>query len=282
MVGSSQVEYWEHGRRFVARYIWPKGEKEIARLDLQHAILKTALAGNVFAPVEEPTRVLDLAAGSGIWCVEVARQFPHARVMGTDLDPKPLHALQVRLARAHGFPGNCMFEPHPIDVLRKLPFQSGAFSLVHTRHIAPFMSMPSWVNLIREMTRVAAPGGWLELVESEMPDCAGEHYQALIAAFIRWSKTHLGYYSIGQHFESLLAAAGLTAITIKQHVIGGTLSSQIALNMLRGLTLSADTIVRQGWMDEETIKDHLRHLPREMATGMTWHVYIGYGQKPAA
>lgn len=39
------------------------------------------------APLESPRKVLDVGAGTGIWAIEFADQFPSTEVIGTDLSP---------------------------------------------------------------------------------------------------------------------------------------------------------------------------------------------------
>src|SRR6266851_3835419 len=70
------------GRRHVTGipYALPKDLQEISRLDFQHYIYRNVLRGNFLVPLTDPTAILDVAAGTGIWGKEMAQQFPQARV----------------------------------------------------------------------------------------------------------------------------------------------------------------------------------------------------------
>jgi cyclopropane fatty-acyl-phospholipid synthase-like methyltransferase len=57
-------------------------------------LLKSARKGNFSAPikVEGDFTILDLGCGGGIWSLEVAAQYPSARVLAVDMKaPQTLH-----------------------------------------------------------------------------------------------------------------------------------------------------------------------------------------------
>ncbi|KAG8911089.1 hypothetical protein FRC00_007083 [Tulasnella sp. 408] len=67
-------------------------------LDVQHEMLKSAAGGlylgreavqRALTPRADDsvTRVLDLGTGSGKWAIDMAKEFPHADVLGVDLAP---------------------------------------------------------------------------------------------------------------------------------------------------------------------------------------------------
>lgn len=65
----------------------PNDEIEQDRMDMQHHALKTTLGQLYFAPIEKPSKILDVGTGSGIWTIEVADLHPQAEVFGVDLSP---------------------------------------------------------------------------------------------------------------------------------------------------------------------------------------------------
>jgi ubiquinone/menaquinone biosynthesis C-methylase UbiE len=88
---------------------------------MQHACRLT-LGGNVFAPIPpNSTKILDVGTGSGLWCVEVANQFPNANVYGLDLSP--IHRKDA--------PSNCQFVVG--DLNDGLKFEDNSTDLVHSR-----------------------------------------------------------------------------------------------------------------------------------------------------
>ena len=68
--------------------MFPNDDEEKERLDTMHQIAGLALDGKLFkAPIKNPSRILDLATGTGIWAIEVADMFPQAHVIRNDLSP---------------------------------------------------------------------------------------------------------------------------------------------------------------------------------------------------
>lgn len=63
-------------------------QNELDRLDLQHHVITLLLNGELhMAPLHNPEDVLDIGTGTGIWAIEMADRYPHARIVGTDLSP---------------------------------------------------------------------------------------------------------------------------------------------------------------------------------------------------
>ncbi|KIM31826.1 hypothetical protein M408DRAFT_327245 [Serendipita vermifera MAFF 305830] len=67
--------------------------------------------------------VLDLGSGSGAWCLDVAKQFPHAQVIGVNITPNS--------QKTHSH--NCRFETW--DINQGLSPFYGQFDLVHMRFV---------------------------------------------------------------------------------------------------------------------------------------------------
>lgn len=134
-------------------YMLPRHPSEIDRLDVQHYALRETLGANYLAPVGRARRVLDIGSGTGQWGFDVAAQHRRALVVGLDVEPgKPGAPPNYRFVRA--------------NLLRGLPFVSGAFDFVHQRLMAS-SAIPgaAWPRTLAELVRVTAPGGWVELVE---------------------------------------------------------------------------------------------------------------------
>ena len=81
------------------------------------------LGGNVFVPLTNPSKILDVGTGSGAWCAEVANQFPEATVLGLDLSP--IHRVDA--------PENCRFVVG--DLNDGLKFDDDSMDLVHSRYV---------------------------------------------------------------------------------------------------------------------------------------------------
>jgi SAM-dependent methyltransferase len=107
------------------------------------------LAG--IAANRRPTRVLELAAGTGILTAELVRALPAASITATDLNPA-----MVDWGRAH-VPGATW----EIADAQHLEFPPASFDLVVCQFGAMFF--PDRVGAFAEAARVLAPGGTLVL-----------------------------------------------------------------------------------------------------------------------
>lgn len=100
-----------------------------------------------WAPIESPKKVLDIACGTGIWAIQVAKQHPEATVVGTELSLiQPAHA-----------PPNCSFIREDAEdpwVFEEL------FDLVHLRAVCSCFADPRAV--MQKAFDQLAPGGWCE------------------------------------------------------------------------------------------------------------------------
>jgi SAM-dependent methyltransferase len=132
----------------------PRHETEIDRLDVQHYALREALKGNHVAPLERPGAVLDVGSGTGQWGFDLCAEFPEAMVVGLDLVP----------GKVDRRPGNYRYVK--ANVLEGLPFADGRFDFVHQRLMVTALPLTTWPDVVRDLVRVARPGGWIELVES--------------------------------------------------------------------------------------------------------------------
>lgn len=78
----------ENGRSYhkykEGQYFLPNDDIEQDRLNLQHHLWTLTLDGRLhIAPVDNPTRVLDIGTGTGSWALEYAERNPQATVIGT-------------------------------------------------------------------------------------------------------------------------------------------------------------------------------------------------------
>ncbi|CAE6409093.1 unnamed protein product, partial [Rhizoctonia solani] len=137
-------------------------EREFNRLNDQFQALKLMAGSNYTAPLPQlnsgkgPKDILDVATGSGIWVMEIAREFPHACVVGVDLSKPRLVCQDV--------PSNASFIM--ADVTKRFPFEDGSFDVVQMR-IVP--SITERTTIYKEIHRVLRPGGIIQLVELSPP-----------------------------------------------------------------------------------------------------------------
>ena len=103
-----------------------------------------------------PSRVLDVATGTGDLALEIQRRCPEARVLGTDFCPEML---------AHAAEGGVK-ETQVADAMN-LPFSDDEFDLVTVAF--GLRNMANWQDAVKEMSRVIQPGGHFLVLDFSLP-----------------------------------------------------------------------------------------------------------------
>lgn len=143
-----------HGRTYHAyrmgRYSLPNDEKENERLDIHHALIYRAMGDRLyFAPIgNNPSRVIDIATGTGIWPLQFSDQHPLSEVIGNDLSPT-----QTTMV-----PPNLKFIVD--DIEEDWNYESQPFDFVHARFLAG--AVGNWPRLMQQAFNCTKPGGWVE------------------------------------------------------------------------------------------------------------------------
>nr|BBH93673.1 hypothetical protein KTA_18720 [Thermogemmatispora argillosa] len=273
-----------HGsRRYLQEqpYLLPKDLGEVNRLDFQHYVLRSVLRGNYLAPIGQPRRILDVGCGTGQWAFELAHQFPHAEVIGLDLE-------QVKATTP---PPNYRFVQ--ADLLQGLPFDNNSFDFVHQRLLFLAIPLAAWPGAVQELARVTSPGGWIELVETgtaleDWLPCgpATQEFLRLAAqlAALRGIDTDKVLHSLARYLEE----AGLVKICYQPFAVplgewGGRLGALLALDCREGWkAISAPIAARFGKSEQEVLA-LIEQASREWNEFRTeWHFAVAYGQKPLA
>ncbi|WWC64242.1 uncharacterized protein I303_106851 [Kwoniella dejecticola CBS 10117] len=145
-------------------YALPADMEEVQRLDIQHHAIRVLVGGNHLphvgehlkrnSPLGRDMRILDLGCGTGTWCVEIAREFPEAEVIGIDLVP----------IQPDNLPDNCSFTID--DITKGLPYPDGTFDLVTGRLLV--MGLRDYPSLLTDVARVIKPGGMYVATEPDI------------------------------------------------------------------------------------------------------------------
>jgi len=177
-------------------------------------MFKLALGGNILALINsDPKRIIDIGAGSGIWDVEVAKEYPSANVIGFDLSP--ISRKQV--------PANCTFEVGDLTLdLGRYP--EGTFDLVHSRNISCGVSHEQWRAFGAEIMRMLKPGGWAQCTESSPPQWDTEFgpEESDWAKFALMLRTYCEERNLpldGSHLEKILLDAGFAEVRVTKRVV---------------------------------------------------------------
>lgn len=104
------------------------------------------------APIApNPTHILDIGTGTGIWAIDIADAFPSASIIGTDISPtQPTYA-----------PPNLTFQID--DAQLDWTFPANTFDFIHIRYLHGAIS--SWPKLYSQMFRCLKPGGYFQHLE---------------------------------------------------------------------------------------------------------------------
>ncbi|KAH0563070.1 hypothetical protein GP486_002364 [Trichoglossum hirsutum] len=105
-----------------------------------------------FVPLTEPTHILDVGTGTGIWAIDVGDKYPEAQVIGTDLSP-----IQSRWV-----PPNVKFEVDDLDETWTYPLDH--FDLIHSR-LMNGIAINNWKRFYEQCFKHLKPGGYVECQE---------------------------------------------------------------------------------------------------------------------
>ncbi|KAK9765110.1 hypothetical protein K7432_006811 [Basidiobolus ranarum] len=141
-----------------APYVLPNDLEELSRLNLQHYIIRYYRKGNYGAPIDKNiTRILDVGCGTGIWCKDMANEFPNALFDGVDINDG--------IDAENLFPN---FTFKQADIMKGLPYKDNTFDFVFQRLLVAGMPASAWPKLCQELIRVVKPGGWVEIIETDI------------------------------------------------------------------------------------------------------------------
>ncbi|KAK2745868.1 hypothetical protein FQN57_003481 [Myotisia sp. PD_48] len=159
-ISSSITEYvYRNGRRYASfrqgNYRLPNDELESDRHDFLQHIYGMLFGGRlIFAPISDnPTRILDVGTGTGIWAMDVADSYPGTHVIGTDISP-----IQPTWVSP-----NISFEID--DAESEWTFRS-KFDLIHFQNLNG--AIRDWRRLLEQIFENLIPGGWVEAKEANV------------------------------------------------------------------------------------------------------------------
>jgi len=260
----------------VAPYMLPNDRQEIDRFDLQHYLLRYVLKGNYLAPIAKPAHILDVGCGSGRWISEMALEFNQADLVGVDLTPLDQEAT--------AFPPNCHFQTG--NVLEGLPFEDNSFDFVHQRFLIFAIPHPGWPHLVKELARVTRRGGWVELIEVNLPyQHMGPDTEHVIDLIMQAARQRGLDPAISERLGSLLSAAGLKRVgTSTQLIPVGPWSGQIGAMAAEDIRASVQAMKPFVMLQMQTDPGEFDRLAMRVEQEVeqyhtTFTFHIAYGQR---
>lgn len=149
--------------------------------------------------------LLDIGAGAGTITADFAGRV--RAVTATDLDP----GIVARLRASLGNEVDCL-----VADAHRLPFADNSFDIVHAHQVLQHLSAP--VMALREMRRVAKPGGLIAVRDS---DYAAFYWYPESAELTRWRDLYRelarragGEPDAGRYFLAWARAAGLDDVEV--------------------------------------------------------------------
>ncbi|KAI9061307.1 hypothetical protein FKP32DRAFT_1576259 [Trametes sanguinea] len=156
-----------------------------------------------------PDTVLDLGCGTGLWAIEVAKFWPHCRVVGFDKRPIQPDLTQIKLGIDCRELSERVTWVHG-DFLDPLPFEENTFDYVRICCVGLAVPEIFWQDLLLECSRILKPGGCIEILEEDLIFPAGRR---LKPDAVRTSNAHSIRQPSGDRLRSDSMASHLTTQT---------------------------------------------------------------------
>lgn len=158
----------------------PKNSVELSRLLRQEPFM-TGITGYLPPDVEPSSirKTLDVGCGPGPWLIDLLKQYPDMHGAGIDISESMIEHAQGE-AKIQRLQGRLEFFTGSFE---HLPFPDESFDYINARLVQWFVSELDRPAVLREWFRVLRPGGWIRLIEAELPKSNGQANEILTQMF---------------------------------------------------------------------------------------------------
>jgi SAM-dependent methyltransferase len=267
-----------------SQYVLPSDAAEEERLNLQHFFYKLAQGGNTRVPLRSPRQILDVACGTGIWPREMAQEYPQAKVVGFDINLEPLEDTQRRLSRSGQYPPNFAFLK--ANALERFPFDDALFDFTHARLMSTWLPGDHYPQVVAEMVRVTRPGGFIEMVDFEVPSTPSPAATTLMQAAVQLLEKRGLHNGGGPYLAAYLRQGGVIRVQERRVVAGigryGAREQRLMVaDLLAALRNMGPILVKTAMLTEPAYAQLLRQAEAELPqVGMMYPIVSAYGIRP--
>ncbi|KAF5023474.1 hypothetical protein F66182_4474 [Fusarium sp. NRRL 66182] len=274
------------------RHWAPNDEEQLEALDLIHHWLTLMLDDKLYLPPigDSPQNILDIGTGTGIWAINMADEFPSAKVIGTD----------ITATQPSFVPPNVEFQID--DAQMEWTFEPESFDFIHIRYMQG--TIDDWDKLYGQIYKYLKPGGWFQHMEPDLLMLSQTHdvTEDDEHIFMRWANIfkQVGE-KIGRTFDfsngklqKLAKDAGFTGVNLQTHKIPvgrwprekkkKEIGSFVALAFSQALDgfikLPLCEILQWSPEEMQLFAAEMRKVLMNPHTQATGAVFTVYGQKP--
>ncbi len=144
-------------------YMLGRSYAAASRLNFQHYLWKESLQFNLHPSITVPkeTHIADVATGTAIWLIDVAREYPNAQLDGFDINisqapPKYWLSPNITLETWN------IFDKVPEHLI-------GIYDVVHVRLLVLVVQKSDPRDILRSLLRMLKPGGYIQWDELDYP-----------------------------------------------------------------------------------------------------------------
>lgn len=192
-------------------YPFVASTEEHDRLEEQSAGINEVMFDKPFrAPIESPSKIIDIGCGTGLQTDLLAKRYPNATIVGIDRSPVPdLRPKPDNVTYVLGDFHELLSSKHKL-------LQPGTFDLVYGRML--LLAVSSWPQHLENMKAMLKPGGYIECQEIDFHEIYDKTDRLLSAnwkwpeVWARWPKEQGLDITMAKQLPSLLQGAGFGAV----------------------------------------------------------------------